>query len=176
MATTETRETGLIRGLRDRLRRSRRRQQMDRETSDLARRADYPMAAWDPFRMMREMLLMPQIDRDMWLPQFDVRENGHSIRVIADVPGVRSEDLDVSLTGNRLTITGQRIAEQRSRDENVTCEREFGQFIRTFTLPDNVDAEHVTSELRDGVLTVVVPLKAGSRARKIQIGGTQPKA
>ena len=57
-----------------------------------------------------------------------------------------------------------------------TYERQFGQFTRSFTMPDNVDLEHITSDLREGVLTIVAPLKAGAQARKIQIGGGQPKS
>jgi HSP20 family protein len=151
--------------------------------ADIVKRGDYPMTEWDPFRMMREMMRfdpfrsLQQLDRDMWMPQFEVRENGNSIRIIADVPGVRRDDLDISVSGNRLVVAGQRQAEQRDKAENVhTYEREFGQFTRTFTLPDNVDFEHVTSELREGVLTIVAPLKSAAKARKILIGGSQPKS
>jgi len=154
--------------------------------ADIVRRSDYPITEWDPFRMMREMLrwdpfrtaaLVPQLERDLWMPHFEVRENGSSIRIVADVPGVKREDLDISITGNRLIVSGQREAEQRHKDENVhTWERQFGQFTRTFTLPDNVDTEHITSELREGVLTIVAPLKAGAQSRKIQISGAKPKS
>ena len=154
--------------------------------ADIVRRSDYPITEWDPFRMMREMLrwdpfraagLMPQLERDMWMPHFEVRENGSSIRLIADVPGVKREDLDISITGNRLVVSGRREAEQRHKDENVLAwERQFGQFTRSFTLPDNVDADHITSELREGVLTIVAPLKAGAHARKITVGGATPKS
>ena len=154
--------------------------------ADIVKRGDYPMTEWDPFRLMREMLRWDPFrdaavaaphERGMWMPHFEVRENGNSIRIIADVPGVRRNELEVSLTGNRLIVSGQREAEQRNKDENVhTWERQYGQFTRTFTLPDNVDAEHVTSELNEGVLTIVVPTKPGTGSRKILIGGTQPKS
>lgn len=159
--------------------------------ADIVRRGDYPighMSDWDPFRMMREMLrwdpfrstglgMLPQLERDMWMPHFEVRENDNAIRILVDLPGVTRDDLELSVSGNRLTISGQREAEHRSKDESVhTWERQFGQFTRSFTLPDNVDLDHVTSDLREGVLTVVAPLKAGARSRKIEIGGTQPKS
>ena len=64
-----------------------------------------------------------------------------------------------------------------SPDENVhTYERQYGQFTRMFTLPDNVDLEHITSELREGVLTIIVPMTAAAKARKIAIGGVTPKS
>jgi HSP20 family protein len=189
MTTSDlTRDTGLIRGLRDRWRRSKlhHRRQGDRAMADIVKRNEYPITEWDPLRLMREMLrwdpfrgsaLLPQLERDLWMPHFEVRENGNSIRILADLPGILREDLDVSINGNRLIVSGQREAEQRSKDENVHAwERQFGQFMRSFTLPDNVDVDHVTSELRDGVLTIVVPLTAGARPRRIQIGGTQAKS
>jgi len=157
--------------------------------ADIVRRGDFPMAPmteWDPFRMMREMMrwdpfrmfgLLPQVERDVWMPRFELRESGNEIRVIADIPGVRREDLEISVTGNRLVISGRRESEERGKDENIhTYERQFGQFTRTFTLPDNVDLDHITSELREGVLTIVVPMTASAKARKIQIGGVAPKS
>jgi len=157
--------------------------------ANIVRRGDYsmaPMTEWDPFRVMREMMrwepfrmigLPPQVERDVWMPHFEVREDGNEIRVIADVPGVKREDLEISVNGNRLVISGQRLSEERGKNEDVhTYERRYGQFTRTFTLPDNVDVDHITSELRDGVLTIVIPMTATARARKIQIGGGAPKS
>jgi hypothetical protein len=60
--------------------------------------------------------------------------------------------------------------------ETVYEYRPYGQFTRSFTLPENVDVQHTTSDLRDGVLYVVVPKTAGARARKIAIGGVNPKS
>jgi HSP20 family protein len=132
------------------------------------------MLRWDPLRAAG---LLSQVDRELWLPQFEVRENGNSIRIIADVPGVKRGDLEISVTGNRLIVSGHREVEERSKDENVhTFERQYGQFTRSFTLPDHVDLDHITSELRDGVLMIVVPMKAGAQSRKIQIGGGTPKS
>ena len=154
--------------------------------ADIVKRNEYGMSEWDPFRLMREMMrwdpfrgsgMMPRGEQDVWLPHFDVRENGNSIKIIADVPGVSREDLEISVVGTRLVVTGRREHEERGKDENMhTWERQYGQFTRSFTLPDNVDFDHITSELREGVLTIVAPLKAGARSRKIQIGGTAPKS
>jgi HSP20 family protein len=153
--------------------------------ADIVRRGDYPMTEWDPFRIMREVMrwepyrtaFMPQLERDMWMPSFEVRENGNSIRIMADVPGIKREDLDVSVTGHRLTVSGHRESEQRQKDENIhTWERQYGQFTRTFTLPETVDIDHITSELREGVLTIVAPMKNGAKSRKIQVGGATPRS
>lgn len=155
--------------------------------ADIVRRGDYPFGSteWDPFRMMREMMrwdpfrmgLVSHGERDAWLPHFEVRENGNSLRIIADVPGVKRDDLEISVNSNRLVVSGHRESEERGKDENVhTYERQYGHFTRMFTLPDNVDLEHITSELREGVLTIIVPMAAASKARKIAIGGATPKS
>jgi len=158
--------------------------------ADLMKRGEFPLTEWDPFRMMREMMRwdpfrsismagMPRPEREpmMWIPDFEVRENGNAIRFIADLPGIKRSDVEVTVTGNRLTISGHRESEERKKDEMVhTYERSYGQFTRVFTLPDTADLEHVTSDLRDGVLTVAVPTKGGSKTRKIAIGGTAPKS
>lgn len=187
MPTMMNRSTGLIRSLRDRLRRSKpAHQRQQREPSELARRGgDYPaIGDRDPLRMMGEMMrfdpfraggLVPGFE-GTWSPSFEVRDNGTAVRFIADLPGVRREDLDIAVAGRRLTISGRRDTEDRGSDEIVYEYRPYGQFTRSFTLPDNVDLEHITSDLRDGVLYVVVPKTTGARARKIAIGGSNPKS
>jgi HSP20 family protein len=135
---------------------------------------------WDPFRLMREMFRwepFAMLGRAGWVPHFEVRENHDTIRFIADVPGVRREDIDIAVSGNRLIVSGHRETETQTEDDHVLVfEREQGQFSRSFTLPDNVDLDHITSELRDGVLSIVAPMKEGARSRKIPIGGASPKS
>ena len=157
--------------------------------ADIVRRSDagLGMGDLDPFRLMREMMrldpfreLAPMAGRggrDTWMPSFEVRENGDVFRFIADVPGVKGADLDITISGNRLTITGKREAASEHKDDSVYAyERQFGSFTRMFTLPDNVDAEHVSCELTDGVLTVVVPKAAAARPRKIEVGKQAPRS
>jgi HSP20 family protein len=153
--------------------------------ADLTRRSElFPMSELDPFRIVREMMRWDPFraafamqDHDTWLPHFEVRENGNMLRVIADVPGVRRDDLEITVTGNRIAISGRREPEERTKGESMhAAERSYGQFVRTFVLPDSADIDHVTSELRDGVLTVVVPMKATAPTRKIPIGGANPKS
>jgi HSP20 family protein len=187
MTTTQPmKSTGLIRELRDRWRSKLNQRKGERAMTDIVKRGDYPIGEWDPFRMMREMLrwdpfrgtaFLPPPERDAWMPHFEVRENGNSIRILADVPGVQRDDLEISITGNRLIVSGHRESEARHKDEDMHAwERQYGQFARTFTLPDSADHDHITSDLHDGVLTIVVPMKAGARSRKVQIGGTAPKS
>jgi len=131
----------------------------------------------DPFQMMREMMrwdpfreMVPLSFERAWSPSFEVRETKDSFVFKADLPGVKKEDIDVSLTGNRLQIGGKRDEEKEQKgDTYFTYERSFGSFTRCFTLPDGADTEHVKTELNEGVLTLIVPKKAESHARKIPI-------
>jgi HSP20 family protein len=99
-----------------------------------------------------------------------VRENKFACVFKADLPGVKQDDLEVSITGNRLQISGKRDEEKEAKDDTFyTYERSYGSFSRTFTLPDTADAEHVKTELQDGVLSLVVPKKPEAQAKKIPI-------
>src|SRR5262249_47223344 len=103
-------------------------------------------------------------------PSFEVKETKDSYLFKADLPGVKEEELDISLTGNRLTVSGQRQEEKKDEGETYYAyERRYGTFSRAFTLPDGVDAEHVQAGLKDGVLTVVVPKKPEVQPKRIQV-------
>ena len=141
---------------------------------------------WDPFRTMREMLrwdpfremapIFPQLER-AWMPSFEVRENKDGYVFKADLPGVKQDDIEVSLSGNRLQISGKRDEEKEAKgDTFYTYERAYGSFSRSFTLPDGADADHVKTELEDGVLTLVVPKRPEAQARKIPIAASTSKS
>jgi HSP20 family protein len=103
-------------------------------------------------------------------PAIDVRANDEEIVLACDVPGLRREDLDVTVASGTLTIKGQRryVGGQKDR---VWLGRRYGAFERTFTLPDHVDADAMTADLSDGVLTLRIPKKAVAKPRKVEIGG-----
>ncbi|HVK71722.1 MAG TPA: Hsp20/alpha crystallin family protein [Kofleriaceae bacterium] len=126
------------------------------------------LMGWDPFQ---ELAPGWGVAARPWMPQFEVRETKDSYVFKADVPGARSEDIEISLVGNRLQVSGKRQEEEDTRDDTYfVCERDLGSFTRAFTLPDTADLEHISSDLRDGVLTVVIPKKAEAQPRKIAIG------
>jgi HSP20 family protein len=127
---------------------------------------------WDPFRAIAPTLAFERA----WVPSFEIRESGDSFTFRADLPGIKQNDIDVSLTGNRLQISGKREAEKETKEETIYLyERSFGSFTRTFTLPEGIDASHAKSELKDGVLTVVIPKMPAMKPKKIEIstGGTK---
>lgn len=144
--------------------------------SNLIRRRSETANVWDPFRIMLEMLGEPERAagygaQAAFTPAFEVYERKDGYVFKGDLPGVRQEDLEISLTENRLTIAGKRESEERKEGERFyAIERVYGQFTRTFSLPEGVDGEHVKAELKDGVLTLVIPKKPEVQPRKIQIG------
>lgn len=102
-------------------------------------------------------------------PAIDVRANADEIVFTADVPGLKNEDLEITLEDGVLTLKGQRRYEGNGKDK-VWLGRSYGAFERSFTLPDTVDPEHLTAELESGVLTVRVGQQPKAKPRKITIG------
>jgi HSP20 family protein len=102
-----------------------------------------------------------------------VTENKEAFLFKADVPGVKKEDLEITASGNRVQISGKRDAEKETKSDTLyTYERQYGSFLRSFTLPEGTDLEHAKSELKDGVLTLVIPKLPGAQAKKIPISIT----
>lgn len=138
-------------------------------------RAMRDLMSWDPFREMAPMI--PAFDRFAFSPSFDVTEDKDAFVFKADVPGVKQEDLEITTQGNRIQITGKRDHEQETKNAAVyTYERQYGSFTRSFTLPDGADINLAKSELKDGVLTLVVPKKATAQSKKIEISAGKPKS
>lgn len=124
---------------------------------------------WDPFREMAPFAFVPQA-LDRWNPSFDVRENKDGYVFKADLPGLKHEDISIQLIGNRLQISGNRDEEKETKEDTYYAfERSYGSFMRSFTLPDACDLEHIRTDLSDGVLTVVVPKKVEAQARTIPV-------
>ena len=134
-------------------------------------RAFRDLFRWDPFREMAPVFRgFPAFERLEFSPRFDITEEKDAYLFKADVPGVKKEDLEINITGNRVQISGKRDAEKETKSETAyTYEREYGSFVRSFTLPDGADLEHAKSELKDGVLTLVIPKLPGAQAKKIPI-------
>lgn len=143
---------------------------------------------WDPFRMLREVMrwdpfremapLFPREGRElMFVPDVDVKETPEGYVFKADLPGIADKDLELSLTGNRLTLNGKREEERREeKDTYYMTERSYGTFTRSFTLPAGADVEAIRAELEGGVLTITVPKKPEVQPKKIDVGAAAPSA
>jgi HSP20 family protein len=135
---------------------------------------------WNPFRMMDELFRwepfaglerMQPAGAD-FLPGFDVRETKDNYVVEADLPGVKEENVEISLTGNVLQISGRREDERKEEGEQwYVLERNYGTFTRSFTLPEGADAENVKAEMKNGVLRIEIPKRPEVQAKRISIGG-----
>jgi HSP20 family protein len=141
----------------------------------------------DPFRIMREMLRWDpyrEIDSAFagqeraFAPTFEVKETKDAYVFRADLPGVKDSDLEISLTGNRLQVSGRREQERQDQGETFyASERSYGSFTRAFTLPEGIDGENVSADLKDGVLTLSVPKKPEVQPRKVAVNsGAKPLA
>lgn len=102
-------------------------------------------------------------------PPVNVWEEGDSLYLEAELPGVAREDLDISAAGNELTLRGRRNPCQGENLVYHRQERGFGEFNRVLTLPMDVDAEKIEATLREGVLTLTLPKAEAARARKIKV-------
>ncbi|MCA1491480.1 Hsp20/alpha crystallin family protein [Ensifer sp. NBAIM29] len=107
----------------------------------------------------------------MIMPDIDVSETENQVRICAELPGVREEDIDVSLNDDTLTIRGEKKFERKDDKENYHfMERSYGTFQRSLRLPYSVDPDKVEADFADGVLTVTLPKGAEQeRSRKIQV-------
>ncbi|MFP2934376.1 Hsp20/alpha crystallin family protein [Pyxidicoccus sp. 3LG] len=140
---------------------------------------------WDPFEVMTQLMAGGgRGEPRSFAPAFEVKESSDAFIFKADLPGVQEKDLDISLTGDRLVVSGKRESEKREENERYFAyERSFGSFSRAFTLPEGVDAEHVSAELKDGVLRLTLPKLPEVQPRRIKVGvggsgttGEKPKA
>lgn len=141
--------------------------------------ATSPESQWEPFRLMRNLMgwdpfremtpFVQQIPAG-FAASFEIKETKDAYLFKADVPGIKESDLDVTVTGNRLTVSGKREAEkQEQTDTYYTYERSYGDFTRSFTLPEGVDMNSVHADLKDGVLTLSIKKSPEAQPKKISV-------
>jgi HSP20 family protein len=130
----------------------------------------------DPFReMTRSRFAKPPVEAT-FSPAFEVKEAEQSLVFQADLPGMKEQDIEIKVDGARLTVSGKREIERADNGETFhAVERSHGSFVRSFKLPDGVDAEHAKAELKDGVLTIAVPRKVVAQAKPIAIKASDAK-
>ena len=108
----------------------------------------------------------------VWAPAVDVRETNDALQVTAELPGLRPEDVNVTVENGVLTIGGEKKQEiqEGKEDENYYLfERRYGRFERSFTLPRTVNADQVKARFENGILTVSLPKAEEAKPRKVQI-------
>lgn len=106
-----------------------------------------------------------------WVPLIELIEKEDKFVVKADLPGMKKEEIDVSVTGDTLIIKGERKAETEAKEENYyCCERSYGSFFRSITMPSAVDAKKIKATYEDGVLEIALPKVSDVKPKKIEIG------
>jgi HSP20 family protein len=120
---------------------------------------------WDPLGVLR--LSQPA---QPFAPAFDGRDTEDAYILEADLPGIEETELEMSVTGTELSVSGKRESGQREESGRYFCsERAYGTFVRTFTLPDDAELARVSAEFRDGVLRVKIPKRTDAQTRRIAL-------
>src|SRR5580658_2733444 len=130
----------------------------------------------DPFGGLRlfedavtRLMSEPRTNRP-WSPSVDIFETEDALKLKADLPDVKTEDIDVRVEDQTLTLRGQRKFE---KDESVKgyhrIERGYGEFVRSFAVPSTVDTGHVQADYKNGVLTVTLPKKEAAKPRQVKV-------
>lgn len=107
-----------------------------------------------------------------WSPRIDVKRRDDAVVVRADLPGVRKEDVQIDVEDDALVLSGQRQEERTEGDKNQgyqLLERSYGSFYRRIPLPPGAKMESCKAEMRDGVLSITLPLEESAKPRRIQI-------
>ena len=143
------------------------------------------MARWSPFDMMEEMERrfedifgreFPAVWRGIpleergWAPAIDVFEKGDKFVVKAELPGMKEDDIDISVVGDTLRIKGEKKTETEVKEEDYyRSERSYGSFFRSIALPPTVDANKIQADYEDGVLEVTLPKRAEVKPKKVAV-------
>jgi HSP20 family protein len=151
------------------------------QNREMAQERGHHEYGWDPYRMLDAFFRWDpfrsalseggwQSGSQMFAPAFDVKESKDAYVARADLPGVRESDIELSVTGNVLTLSGRREQEHREEgDQFFAMERNYGSFMRTLSLPEGANLEDIKAELKDGVLTLHIPKRPEVQPRKISI-------
>jgi HSP20 family protein len=137
------------------------------------------LTRWDPFadfaRLSKELFpVEAPLARENGTPRFspavDVFEDKDALVVVAEVPGMKAEDVKVDVENNVLTLSGERKLEKKEERKGFhRYERAYGAFTRSFVLPESVDGDKIEAALADGVLTVRIAKRPQAQPRKIAI-------
>jgi HSP20 family protein len=136
---------------------------------------------WDPFRSMLSM--KRDLDRmfgeyddegetaaSLWRPAVDIFETKDNLVLRAELPGMKKEEVQISVENNVLTLKGERKFDKEIKRENYhRVERVYGNFCRSFTLPTSIDKNKIEATFRDGVLEVTMPRAEEAKPKQIDI-------
>ncbi|MFW6334004.1 MAG: Hsp20/alpha crystallin family protein [Desulfosalsimonas sp.] len=105
----------------------------------------------------------------VFTPPVDICEDENAIKLLADMPGVKPDDVNIDVRENTLTLTGEIKPFEGADETDLMIEYDIGQYYRQFTLPEVIDQEKIDAQLKDGVLTLVLAKAEAAKPRKIEI-------
>lgn len=142
------------------------------------------LTPWNPFRELEEIkermndLFEPMfsitrrqpVEGGVWTPPIEVYEEDDKYHVKAELPGLNKDDIDISIAKNVLTIKGERKAEKETKENDYYyCERYYGNFMRSISLPGAVNVNDISASYKDGVLEIELPKAEEEKEKKISI-------
>lgn len=135
-----------------------------------------PLTYFDPLSHLRvfedaftRFLNEPQTNRP-WTPAVDIFETENDLVLKADLPDVDQKDIDVRVENQTLTIAGQRKFEKQESGKGFhRIERSYGNFVRSFAVPNSFNTEEIAAEYKNGVLTVKLPKKEAAKPRQVKV-------
>jgi HSP20 family protein len=140
------------------------------------------LVKWEPFRELEDMfdrhtgrLNWPRFSREVfttaeWSPKVDIVETDKEYTIKAELPEVNKEDVKVNVENGELTISGERKQEKEEKGKKFhRVERFYGSFMRSFTLPDNVDAANIKASFKDGMLNLTLPKTAEAKPKATEV-------
>lgn len=140
------------------------------------------LVKWEPIREIEDLfdrytskLGWPSLSREAfstteWSPKVDITETDKEFTIKAELPEVRKEDIKVNIENGELSISGERKQEKEEKGKKFhRVERFYGNFMRSFTLPGNVDASHIKAEYKDGMLNLSLPKTAENKPKATEV-------
>lgn len=108
-----------------------------------------------------------------WAPAVDIKEETDKFVIHADIPGVKPEEINVSMEDGVLTIKGEKKTEAKTDEEGYKrVERTYGSFYRRFSLPDTTNSDAISAQSKHGVLEIIIPKREAVQPKKIEVSVT----
>jgi HSP20 family protein len=105
-----------------------------------------------------------------WVPAVDISEDKEAVKIHAELPGLKKDDVKINLRDGILTLQGERkFEEEKKKDNFYRLERSYGVFARSFTLPNSVDVSKIQANMKNGVLEILIPKKPEAKEKEIAI-------
>lgn len=111
-----------------------------------------------------------EYENAVWMPLTDVYEDKDNFKMKIDLPGIKKEDVKISYSNGKLSISGERVEEEENKDAKChRIERTFGKYYRSFNLPENVQADKIDAKFNDGQLSITIPKAEEAKPKEIEV-------